>query len=273
MASSPAFQFYPGDFVTGTIHMTAEEIGGYMLLLCTQWEQGSLPPDPASLRRIARCSAKALTAILTKFVAGEDGQLRNERMESVRSERDEFCKKQGIRAKQRWKNKKNDATAMPPHRSGIDPALPTQYPNDALRSSSSSSGKTDRQTDTRGRGEPAGELPDRSLLLEAFARLMNRPQSQISWGPIVNWLATVEGDGQMLLAWKCLQNALESSTAAPHTSQAAVKYVSAIYERCRHHECEPGEFPTGDSGGQTSSATSRAQANLAKLLQESAVEK
>ncbi len=130
---------------------------------------------------------------------------------------------------------------------------------------------------TGGRGKATAttdaEQPDRSLLLEAFARLMNRPQTAINWGPIVTWLATVEGDGHMALALKCLQNALESSTAAPHTSQAAVKYVSAIYERCRHHECQPGEFPSGDSGGQTGNATSRAQANLAKLLQESAVEK
>lgn len=274
--ASPAFQFYPGDFVTGTIHMTAEEVGGYMLLLCCQWEQGALPADTASLRRIARCSARAMATIRQKFIEGDDGLLRNERMERVRQGLIEFSDSQRQRAKARWNKPKampKDATAMPPHQSGIDPASTPAMPN-ACSSvfSLQSSKKTDRQTDTRARGGGDDGQPDRSLLLDAFARLLNKPQTAINWGPIITWLETVDGDGQTALAWKCLQNALESSTAAPHTSQAAVKYVSAIYERCRHHECLPGEFPSGDSGGSSGNLTSRAQANVARLLAESASE-
>ena len=224
--------------------MTAEQVGGYMLLLCCQWEQGSVPPDDASLKRIARCSQSALAAIKVKFIVCEDGQLRNERMENIRRERDEFCKAQGRKANKRWKNR-GSPPAMPGHQSGNAVALPGQYQNDALLSSSSSSSSmTDRQTS----GEPKN---DRSELTKRFTRLLNKPESQINWGPIVNWLATVEADGLNELAAKCLDHALQTSNSVPQTAQGAVKYVTAIYERCRQHECEPGEFDPGDKPSPT----------------------
>lgn len=271
MASSPAFQFYPGDFVTGTIHMTAEQVGAYMLLLCCQWEQGALPADDASLRRIARCSKSAIKVVKMKFVKCDDGMLRNERLERGRAEYQAFCEKQSRRAKEGWRVRKQDATAMPRHQSGIDPAssrhMPEACRNDALQSSSSSSVKTDNQPTTRTRGEPPGDQPDRSVLLAGFARFLGKPDLAISWGPIIDWLAVVEAENRLNLAAECLQHAIESGQANPQTARAAVRYVQAIFERCVTNECRPGEFRSASdqvTGG--ASGSSKAQQNLAQLL-------
>lgn len=41
----PAFQFYPDDFLAGTMHFTDAEAGLYIRLLCVQWSKGQLPCD------------------------------------------------------------------------------------------------------------------------------------------------------------------------------------------------------------------------------------
>src|SRR6185312_11765498 len=53
VVKSPAFQFYPNDFLgSGSVAaMTLEEIGAYVLLLCYEWNEGGLPDD---LDRLAR---------------------------------------------------------------------------------------------------------------------------------------------------------------------------------------------------------------------------
>ena len=48
---SPAFQFYPADYLSdsNTIAFTAEQGGHYLRLLCLCWLEGSIPIDPRSL--------------------------------------------------------------------------------------------------------------------------------------------------------------------------------------------------------------------------------
>lgn len=54
----PAFQFYPGDFLSSTkvSVMTLEQVGAYVRLLCHAWlqdETGTLPDDDASLAALS----------------------------------------------------------------------------------------------------------------------------------------------------------------------------------------------------------------------------
>ncbi len=51
---SPAFQFYPSDFLSdeNVISMTFEERGIYITLLCSCWIQGSIPADPDKIKRL-----------------------------------------------------------------------------------------------------------------------------------------------------------------------------------------------------------------------------
>ena len=56
MNPSPAFQFYPGDFLS-SMHvnmMTTRQIGAYILLLSYDWSGDGLPDDDGALRRLAR---------------------------------------------------------------------------------------------------------------------------------------------------------------------------------------------------------------------------
>jgi uncharacterized protein YdaU (DUF1376 family) len=90
---SPAFQFYVQDFLTGTMHMTAEEIGAYILLLCHQWDKGALPDNDKELIKIARTKQKVIDSIRVKFAVGEDGRLRNMRLEKEREKQAAYREK------------------------------------------------------------------------------------------------------------------------------------------------------------------------------------
>lgn len=89
---SPAFQFYPGDFLgdSKVQAMRTEEVGAYLLLLCAQWMDGPLPDDHEFLRRLCRMDAepfKAAWVVLSRCfhpVQGRPGFLENPRLERER---------------------------------------------------------------------------------------------------------------------------------------------------------------------------------------------
>ena len=83
---APAFQFYGDDFVAGTSDMTQAETGAYILLLCRQWAAGEIPADYDRLKLIAK--GEVSDHVLAKFPDGK-----NARMETVRTQRDEWVKK------------------------------------------------------------------------------------------------------------------------------------------------------------------------------------
>lgn len=136
---APAFQFYAGDFLVGTAMMTAEEVGGYIRLLCYQWTQGSIPDDDATIMRLAGCSGNAVASIRHKFGINPAGRLVNQRLEQVRAEREEFCKAQAEKAAKGWEKRKNHGSAMPQQCKANAVAMPKHMPNrcqnDALQSS------------------------------------------------------------------------------------------------------------------------------------------
>ena len=90
---APAFQFYADDFLSGTITMTDAEVGLYIRLLCHQWYSGGLPNDNAEIELHSR-GGTPLKRVLAKFQLGDDGLLRNARLEAVRRGRQEFVDKQ-----------------------------------------------------------------------------------------------------------------------------------------------------------------------------------
>lgn len=86
---NPWFAFYPADFVASTADMDAESLGGYMRLLCYQWQRGSIPPDSATMTRIAGgISASSLVSIRSRFMVLSDGNLQHPRMEMEREKTD-----------------------------------------------------------------------------------------------------------------------------------------------------------------------------------------
>lgn len=107
MSSSPAFQFYTKDFITGTVHMTAEEVGAYIRLLCHQWEHGSIPDTEIRQLRVAGCKKQALEVVLEKFIKTEKGII-NKRLEESREQQMLYKQKQSENGKKGGRPKKEN---------------------------------------------------------------------------------------------------------------------------------------------------------------------
>ncbi len=108
---SPAFQFYPADFLTGTAIMTAEERGIYIALLCYQWEMGGLPDDNRLLARLAGADpdSRALAGVREKFNLCADGKLRNSRLDEVLMGQDAFFEQQRNRGVASGQKRRGDS--------------------------------------------------------------------------------------------------------------------------------------------------------------------
>jgi uncharacterized protein YdaU (DUF1376 family) len=77
-------QFYVGDYIQKTMHLTTEQHGAYMLLLMALWNGGaSLPNDAARLARITRVSPKRwpmIWAEIASFFTVTDGLITQDRL-------------------------------------------------------------------------------------------------------------------------------------------------------------------------------------------------
>ena len=93
----PSFQFYPSDFISGTLHLEHQAIACYLLLLCFQWMHGKLPSNIDKLARICRLEYAEFPPvwgeIADKFVETGDGYLINERLENTRNKAFELSEK------------------------------------------------------------------------------------------------------------------------------------------------------------------------------------
>lgn len=123
----PAFQFYPRDFLAdrAVAAMLPIERGGYVMLLCHAWlsdRPGWLPDDDPLLA--------ALSGLHSQWHDHRDGVARaftvrkgwwvQKRMVREFRAFASYSRSQKSRAKSRW----NKASDMPPHQSGINPAVP-----------------------------------------------------------------------------------------------------------------------------------------------------
>lgn len=85
MAKSPAFQFYPKDFLAdGEVSvMNLEETGAYIILLSYCWIEGSIPDDMAklaSLCRVSNTKMKRIWEVVKKCFKKRRGKYVNERL-------------------------------------------------------------------------------------------------------------------------------------------------------------------------------------------------
>ena len=95
---APAFQLYTDDFLAGTIDMSQEEVGQFIRLLCHQWNRGSIPVATEKQQRLT--GGCVSVDVLAKFELCEDGELRNKRLETVRSEKQAFIQSQSKKGKE-----------------------------------------------------------------------------------------------------------------------------------------------------------------------------
>lgn len=159
---SPAFQFYPADFLAdeGQTSMSLAEAGAYIRLLCRCWLEGSIPDDLTRAARLVGVPVlefkKLWPTVRACFVDHPDrsGRLTHPRLERERLKQTLYRRRQADAAAMRW-NKKADATALQPHRlipeKSTDVAIPVECSSSS--SSSSSSNYVEKKSD-RGSRRP-----------------------------------------------------------------------------------------------------------------------
>jgi len=166
----PAFQFYAADFLTATAELTDEEVGIYLRLLLNQWINGSIPGE---MRRMAmlisagheRLEKEMWPLIGQKFTKGEDGRYRNDRLELVRKEQEEYREKKRIAGEKSGAARCERTRARTRARAGVGTEGGTeggtnseQKGNPSVFSLQSSSSVFDLQTSTSRNTGPNGPL-------------------------------------------------------------------------------------------------------------------
>lgn len=147
---APAFQFYADDFLAGTADMAAEEVGGYIRLLCHQWSKGGIPSDEERSARIAGLiGSPSIRYVLAKFTLCDGDTLKNARLEQIRQEQADYKSKQALSGKtgaqKRWDKVKSDGN---PNGVAIATPMATPMANGWRSDSSPSPTPTPNKKDT-----------------------------------------------------------------------------------------------------------------------------
>lgn len=93
----PAFLFYSGDFLSGTMLMSNEEVGIYIKLLCLQHQQGHI--EEADM-----LSLGATSKIFNKFQKDDEGKYFNKRLEAEVSKRKAYSESRRNNRKKKEEN-------------------------------------------------------------------------------------------------------------------------------------------------------------------------
>ena len=103
MAKDPAFLFYPGDYISGTMGMTFEEKGAYIELLMMQFNRGHMTSHMIELT-----VGQIWGQIKSKFTQDADGLWYNVRLDLEKENRKTFTesRKNNLSGKNQYTNKK-----------------------------------------------------------------------------------------------------------------------------------------------------------------------
>ena len=186
--TSPAFQFYPSDFLNSpkVRRMSLTERGAYITLLSLCWmDGGTLSTDVAELAGELHVPVKQFermwAGLLSQCFYEKNGRLRNDRLDRETKKQDEYRQRQSDAATKKWDRKRvSQADAV---------ALPTDK---SLSSSSSSSSSSVRTTTTATRGAPIHQRRNLNAAWEGsrglyvvqgqhqkFVALLNSPTAEL----------------------------------------------------------------------------------------------
>jgi uncharacterized protein YdaU (DUF1376 family) len=112
MAKDPAFLFYPGDYVSGTMGMTFEEKGAYMDLLMLQFNRGHM-----NTHMIQHTIGHLWDQVKCKFIQDDEGLWYNVRLDVEKEKRKTFTesRRNNIKPKEKPKNEPSYETHMNSH--------------------------------------------------------------------------------------------------------------------------------------------------------------
>ena len=112
MAKDPAFLFYPGDYVSGTMGMTFEEKGAYMDLLMLQFNRGHM-----NTHMIQHTVGHLWEQVKCKFIQDDEGLWFNVRLDFEKDKRKTFTesRRNNIKPKEKPKKEPSYETHMNTH--------------------------------------------------------------------------------------------------------------------------------------------------------------
>jgi uncharacterized protein YdaU (DUF1376 family) len=112
MAKDPAFLFYPGDYVSGTMGMTFEEKGAYMDLLMLQFNRGHM-----NTHMIQHTVGHLWEQVKCKFIQDNEGLWYNVRLDVEKDKRKTFTesRRNNMKPKNKHKDEPSYETHMQPH--------------------------------------------------------------------------------------------------------------------------------------------------------------
>jgi uncharacterized protein YdaU (DUF1376 family) len=144
MAALPFFAFWPRDFIADSQHMTTQEIGASVLLICAAWlnPDCALPDDDKQLARITKCTMaqwiRIKETVLKSWKVGTNGRLHQHRLDQERKKAIEKSHKARASAFIKWLNQNDfsDANAQRTHneRSSIHSHSHNQTPQESFQS-------------------------------------------------------------------------------------------------------------------------------------------
>jgi len=182
---SPAFQFYPQDFLSSlqVQTMTTQEVGAYILLLANSWiqkEQCMLPDDENVLRILSKLSEeewkKSSVKILSCFEK-KDGKIYNERLLEEKRKQVKHSKTQSLNGQMGGRPQKSH---------GFISGKPNESQTKAQKSSSSSISSSSSSSKKKCSNE---------LFLEfykIYPKKKNVGQAEKAWSKIQNPVETLE---------------------------------------------------------------------------------
>lgn len=226
---SPAFQFYPSDFLGSpkVRAMTLAEIGLYAIGLCLDWEHdGITRAELLDLALSQRATAEEFGTLFVR-VQGcfreKSGRLRNPRLDEER-------------AKQRaWRRKSSKGGKMgsakrwsPPDKGGVSVVTP----NDDTPSPSPSPTPSLKQKHTA-RANPDGD----AIFAEAWAEYPKRPGNSKA-DSYRQWLARVKEGVDPLAMLDGTRRYAKYIAANPPEDPRFVKQAQTFYGRGKHFEAD-----------------------------------
>lgn len=112
MAKDPAFLFYPGDWLGGTIGMTFEEKGAYIELLMLQFNRGHMTEDMIA-HVLGQRFGQIWMKLKDKFQKDDEGMFFNARLDEEKDKRKSF-----VLSRKNNKSGKNQYTKTEGHMLG-----------------------------------------------------------------------------------------------------------------------------------------------------------
>jgi uncharacterized protein YdaU (DUF1376 family) len=130
---------FTNDWMAGTASLSPEARGAFSMLLCHQWDRGGLPNQQSVLLRLGTGSCpvsrskwtRIWTELASKFRQGDDGLLRNPKLERVRAQMLKTSEKRAAAGKARAERAAREHGKFAPAHAGDDqPANDQQYKPD-----------------------------------------------------------------------------------------------------------------------------------------------